>query len=74
MFKKLVAMNRILLTDASELAFSVIFGTRNYFCLIRRLREHIKIFADYRIIKKNNMNDMNDATVLQITPSVFTIG
>jgi predicted nucleic acid-binding protein len=61
-----------LLKDASELAFSVILVPEIISALIRRLREHILNLADYRIIKKQLLNDINDATVLQITPSVVS--
>ncbi len=58
------------LEDASELAFSVILVPEIISGLSRRLREHILTVANYRAVKKQLMDDVSDATVLQITPSV----
>ena len=60
------------LEDASELAFSVILVPEIISSLNRRLREHILTIADYRAIKKQLMDDIGDATALQITPSVIS--
>jgi uncharacterized protein len=60
------------LRDASELAFSVILVPEIISGLNRRLREHILTVADYRAVKKRLMDDVSDATVLQITPSVVS--
>ncbi len=60
------------LRDASELAFSVILVPEIISGLNRRLREHILTVADYRAVKKQLMDDVSDATVLQITPSVVS--
>lgn len=60
------------LEDASELAFSVILVPEITSGLNRRLREHILAMADYRAVKKQLMDDVSDATVLQITPSVIS--
>lgn len=60
------------LTDASELAFSVILVPEIISGLNRRLRERILTVADYRTVKKQLMDDVSDATVLQITPSVVS--
>ena len=56
--------------DAAELAFSVILVPEIISGLNRRLREQILTVADYRAAKKQLMDDVSDATVLQITPSV----
>lgn len=60
------------LIDASELAFSVILVPEIISGLNRRLRERILTVADYRTVKKQLMDDVSDATVLQITPSVVS--
>jgi uncharacterized protein len=60
------------LEDASELAFSVVLVPEIVSGLNRRLREHILTIVDYRAAKKQLMDDVGDATVLQITPSVIS--
>ncbi|HJX30793.1 MAG TPA: type II toxin-antitoxin system VapC family toxin [Thermodesulfobacteriota bacterium] len=60
------------LEDASELAFSVVLVPEIISSLNRRLREHILTIANYRAIKKQLMDDIGDATALQITPSVIS--
>lgn len=60
------------LADASELAFSVILVPEIISGLNRRLREHILTVVDYRAVKKQLLDDVSDATVLQITPSVVS--
>jgi predicted nucleic acid-binding protein len=60
------------LEDTSELAFSVVLVPEILSGLNRRLREHILSLADYRAIKNQLLVDVNDATVLQITPSVVS--
>lgn len=60
------------LDDASELAFSVVLVPEIISGLNRRLREHIINLVDYRAVKKQLLNDVSDATVLQITPSVVS--
>jgi predicted nucleic acid-binding protein len=60
------------LEDASELAFSIILVPEIISSLNRRLREHILTIVDYRAIKKQLMDDVSDATALQITPSVIS--
>jgi uncharacterized protein len=60
------------LGKASELAFSVILVPEIISSLNRRLRERILTIADYRAIKKQLMDDVTDATALQITPSVIS--
>ena len=61
-----------LLAGASELAFCVILVPEIVSGLNRRLRERILTIADYRAVKKQLMDDLRDASVLQITPSVVS--
>ncbi len=60
------------LEDASELSFSVVLVPEIISGLNRRLREHILTIIDYRAVKKQLLDDVSDATVLQITPSVIS--
>jgi predicted nucleic acid-binding protein len=60
------------LEDASELAFAVVLVPEIISGLNRRLRDHILSLVDYRAVKKQLLNDVSDATVLQITPSVVS--
>ena len=60
------------LEDAAELAFSVVVVPEIISGLNRRLREHILTLVDYRAVKKQLLDDVSDATVLQITPSVVS--
>jgi len=60
------------LESASELAFCVILVPEIISGLNRRLRERILTIEDYRAVKKQLMDDIHDATVLQITPSVIS--
>ena len=60
------------LENASELAFSVVLVPEIISGLNRRLREDILTLAGYRAVKKQLLNDVSDATVLQITPSVVS--
>lgn len=60
------------LEDASELAFSVVLVPEIISGLNRRLREHILTLVDYRAVKRQLLDDVGDATVLQITPSVVS--
>ena len=62
----------LILGDASELAFSVILVPEIISGLNRRLREHVLTVADYRAVKRQLMDDVSDATVLQLTPSVVS--
>ena len=59
------------LASASELAFCVILVPEIIAGLNRRLREGLMTVADYRDVKQRLMDDVHDATVLQITPSVI---
>jgi predicted nucleic acid-binding protein len=61
-----------LLQSASELAFCVILVPEIVSGLNRRLREQVLTIADYRTVKKQLLDDVRDATVLQITPSVVS--
>jgi predicted nucleic acid-binding protein len=63
---------QLFLEDASELAFSVILLPEIISGLNRRLREHILTVTDYRAVKKQLLDDVRDATILQITPSVVS--
>ena len=64
-------LNR-LLERTSELAFCVILVPEIVSGLNRRLREQVLTIADYRAVKKQLLDDVRDATVLQITPSVIS--
>ncbi len=61
-----------LLENASELAFCVILVPEIFSGLNRRLREQVLTIAEYRAVKKQLLDDVRDATVLQITPSVVS--
>ena len=61
-----------LLQNASELAFCVILVPEIVSGLNRRLRERVVASADYRAVKKQFLDDVRDATVLQVTPSVIS--
>ncbi len=61
-----------LLKSASELAFCVILVPEIVSGLNRRLREQVITIADYRAVKKQLLDDVRDAIVLQITPSVVS--
>ena len=60
------------LESASELAFCIILVPEIVSGLNRRLRERILTIADYRAVRKQLLDDVRDATVLQITPSVVS--
>ena len=62
----------LLLESASELAFCVILVPEIVSGLNRRLREQVLTIADYRAVKKQLLDDVRDATVLQLTPSVIS--
>ncbi len=61
-----------LLESASELAFCVILVPEIVSGLNRRLREQVLTIENYRAVKKQLLDDVRDATVLQITPSVVS--
>jgi predicted nucleic acid-binding protein len=62
----------LLLEKTSELAFCVILVPEIISGLNRRLRERVLTSADYRAVKKQLLDDVRDAIVLQITPSVIS--
>lgn len=57
---------------ASELAFCVILVPEIVSGLNLRLRERVLTTTDYRAVKKQLLDDVRDATVLQITPSIVS--
>jgi uncharacterized protein len=61
-----------LLQRASQLALCTIVVPEIISGLNRRRREQLLSSDDYRIIKRNLMEDVHDAIVLQITPSVIS--
>jgi uncharacterized protein len=62
----------LILGRTSELAFSVILVPEIVSALNRRLRENVLTIGDYRALKKQLLEDVSDATVLQVTPSVVS--
>ncbi|MFZ0614032.1 MAG: type II toxin-antitoxin system VapC family toxin [Desulfobacterales bacterium] len=60
------------LQDASELALCVILVPELISGLNRRLREGVLTDKDYRKAKKSLMDDVHDATLLQLTPAVIS--
>jgi len=61
-----------LLKHASELALCIILVPEIISGLNRRLREQILTSNDYRKLKNQLLEDVHDATVIQITPSVIS--
>jgi len=61
-----------LLQRASQLALCTIVVPEIISGLNRRRREQILSSDDYRTIKRNLMEDVHDAIVLQVTPSVIS--
>lgn len=61
-----------LLQNASELALCIILVPEVVSGLNRRRREGALGLADYRAVKKQLLNDVSDAIILQITPSVIS--
>ncbi len=64
-------LNRIL-QSASQLALCIILVPEIISGLNRRLREQILLASDYRKVKKQLLEDVRDATVLQVTPAVIS--
>lgn len=62
----------ILLQNASELALCIILVPEIVSGLNRRIREGVLDNKDYRAARKQLLNDVRDATILQITPSVIS--
>ncbi len=60
------------LQKASELALCIILIPEILSGLNRRLREHILTAKDYKRLKGQLLEDVHDATVIQITPSVIS--
>jgi len=61
-----------LLQDASQLALCVILVPEIISGLNRRLREQVLSPDDYRQAKKQLLNDVRDAVLIQITPAVIS--
>lgn len=61
-----------LLQSASELALCVILVPELISGLNRRLREGAFLARDYREARKQLLDDVRDATVLQLTPAVIS--
>ncbi|MCD6185478.1 MAG: type II toxin-antitoxin system VapC family toxin [Deltaproteobacteria bacterium] len=59
-----------ILQNASELALCVILVPEIISGLNRRKRENFLSLENYNLAKKQLLNDVRDATILQITPSV----
>ncbi|MCK5153283.1 MAG: type II toxin-antitoxin system VapC family toxin [Spirochaetales bacterium] len=62
-----------LLLDASELGLSVIVVPEITSGLNRRLREKFLDNRNYKEIKSQLLDDIHDATILQITPAVVSL-
>lgn len=60
-----------LLQKASDLALCVILVPEMISGLNRRLREENLSPVQYRLVKKQLLSDIHDATILQITPAVI---
>ena len=60
------------LQNASQLGLCTILVPEIISGLNRRRREHVLSTGDYRTIKKQLMEDVHDAVVLQITPAVIS--
>jgi len=61
-----------LLQNASELALCIILVPEIVSGLNRRIREGVLDLKDYRAIRRHLLNDVRDAVILQITPSVVS--
>jgi predicted nucleic acid-binding protein len=62
----------VFLQRASELALCIILLPEIISGLNRRLRERILSVNDYRKVKSQLLEDVSDATVVQITPAVIS--
>jgi predicted nucleic acid-binding protein len=60
------------LQRASELALCIILLPEIISVLNRRLRERILSVNDYRKVKSQLLEDVSDATIVQITPAVIS--
>lgn len=61
-----------LLQNASELALSIILVPELFSSLNRRLREDALTAKEYRETKMQVLEDVRDATILQLTPGVVS--
>ncbi len=61
-----------LLQRASELAFCIILVPEIVSGLNRRVREQTLAPADYRKLKRQLLDDVRDATLIQVTPAVVS--
>ena len=61
-----------LLRNASELALCIILVPEIISALNRRQRERVLTVTDYRKAKLQLLDDVKDATVLQVTPAVIS--
>lgn len=61
-----------LLENASELALCIVLVPEVVSGLNRRQREGLLVLSDYKAVKKQLLNDVRDAVILQITPSVIS--
>ena len=61
-----------LLQSASELALCIILVPEIVSALNRRLRERLITVRNYRKAKRQLLDDVRDATVLQVTPTVIS--
>lgn len=61
-----------ILQNALQLALCIILVPEIISGLNRRLREQILLAKDYRKLKKQLLEDVRDATVLQVTPAVIS--
>ena len=62
----------LFLQRASELALCIILVPEIVSGLNRRLRERILSANDYRKVKRQLLEDVRDATMLQVTPAVIS--
>ena len=61
-----------LLQHASELALCIILVPEIVSALNRRLRERLITIRNYRKAKHQLLDDVRDATILQVTPAVIS--
>jgi hypothetical protein len=61
-----------LLQKATELALCIILVPEVISGLNRRIREGVLDHKNYLVVKKQLLNDVRDAVILQITPSVIS--
>ncbi|MBL4904349.1 MAG: type II toxin-antitoxin system VapC family toxin [Desulfocapsa sp.] len=61
----------ILLQHASELALSIIVVPEIISALNRRLQEHALTDKEYQMLTRQLLDDVHDATILQLTPAAI---